>query len=73
MTEEQHHTIALQAYLLWEQEGYPDGRCLDHWLAAEHLVLAPPRSKKKTVVAKPKARRTAPAKKKSETALEAKL
>ncbi len=30
--------IRHQAYLLWQQEGCPDGRELDHWLAAKELV-----------------------------------
>ena len=33
-TEEIRH----EAYLLWKQEGCPDGRELDHWLAAQELV-----------------------------------
>ena len=27
--------IARRAYLLWEQQGRPDGRDLDYWLQAE--------------------------------------
>ena len=27
--------IADRAYVLWEQEGRPDGRDVDHWLRAE--------------------------------------
>ena len=26
------------AYLLWIEEGRPEGRDLDHWLAAQHLL-----------------------------------
>lgn len=33
-TEEIRH----EAYLLWQQEGCPAGRELDHWLAAQELV-----------------------------------
>jgi len=29
---------ALSAYLIWEQEGRPEGRDLDHWLQAEAQV-----------------------------------
>ena len=27
--------IAERAYQMWEQEGYPSGRELEHWVAAE--------------------------------------
>ena len=30
--------IATAAYYIWEKEGYPHGRDLDHWLHAEHNV-----------------------------------
>ncbi|MGZ3486405.1 MAG: DUF2934 domain-containing protein [Isosphaeraceae bacterium] len=30
--------IAVAAYYIWEKEGYPHGRDLDHWLHAEHNV-----------------------------------
>jgi hypothetical protein len=30
--------IRREAYLLWQQEGCPQGRELDHWLAAQELV-----------------------------------
>jgi len=32
--------IRERAYQLWEQEGRPQGRHLDHWLQAEHEVIA---------------------------------
>jgi hypothetical protein len=37
-------TIAARAYAIWEEQGYPEGRELDHWLQAEReiLVEAPP-------------------------------
>lgn len=36
-----HHEIAMCAYGIWEQEGRPEGRALDHWLQAElQLVLS---------------------------------
>lgn len=41
---EHHHIgepleeIRHQAYLLWQQDGCPTGRELDHWLAAKELV-----------------------------------
>ena len=30
--------IRQQAYELWQQENYPNGRALDHWLAASDIV-----------------------------------
>jgi len=30
--------IRREAYRLWQQEGCPPGRELDHWLAAQELV-----------------------------------
>jgi hypothetical protein len=35
MTPERYAEIAKRAYALWELEGQPDGRDVDHWLAAE--------------------------------------
>jgi hypothetical protein len=32
--------IAVFAYCIWEHEGRPDGRALDHWLEAERQLLA---------------------------------
>lgn len=32
--------IALRAYLLWENEGRPEGRAFDHWLQAEAELKA---------------------------------
>ena len=40
-----------RAYLIWETEGRPDGRDLEHWLQAERelsLVSSPPAADKKT-------------------------
>jgi hypothetical protein len=31
-------TTSVRAYELWEKEGRPDGRDLDHWLTAERMV-----------------------------------
>jgi hypothetical protein len=31
--------IAERAYRIWEREGRPDGRDLDHWLRAEREVI----------------------------------
>jgi hypothetical protein len=30
--------IRREAYLLWQQDGCPPGRELDHWLAAQEIV-----------------------------------
>ena len=35
MTSDRHAEIAKRAYALWEVEGRPRGRDLDHWLRAE--------------------------------------
>lgn len=35
MTPDQYGEIAQRAYSLWEVEGRPSGRELDHWLRAE--------------------------------------
>ena len=32
--------IAVCAYFIWEQEGKPVGRALDHWLQAELQLAA---------------------------------
>jgi hypothetical protein len=35
------HEIEVCAYCIWEQEGRPEGRRLNHWLQAElQLVIA---------------------------------
>jgi hypothetical protein len=40
-SEPTHHEIAVCAYCIWEQEGRPEGRTLDHWLQAQlQLVIA---------------------------------
>ncbi len=33
-------TVALQAYLIYAQQGFPQGRDVQHWLEAEARVLA---------------------------------
>jgi hypothetical protein len=30
--------VAVAAYYIWEKEGRPPGRDLDHWLRAEHNI-----------------------------------
>jgi hypothetical protein len=32
------NTIREHAYHLWEKEGRPEGRALDHWLAAKYEI-----------------------------------
>ncbi|MFL5334065.1 MAG: DUF2934 domain-containing protein [Geminicoccaceae bacterium] len=34
-SEDRQQTIARRAYELWHQDGCPEGRALDYWLAAE--------------------------------------
>lgn len=38
MTAERQARIRDAAYRIWEEEGRPEGRDLDHWLKAEALV-----------------------------------
>lgn len=40
MTPEQEAKIRERAYQLWEADGRPDGRHLEHWSRAEAEVLA---------------------------------
>ena len=35
MTDDRKHRIERRAYLLWEEEGRPEGRHEDHWQLAE--------------------------------------
>ncbi len=35
-----HQRIAERAYALWESQGRPEGRALDHWLQAEAESVA---------------------------------
>lgn len=66
----QTRAIANRAYQIWEREGRPDGKDMDHWLQAEREVAAEgkrtaktgrtPRKTAKTAAAsaKPKATRS---------------
>jgi hypothetical protein len=38
MVTEEEQRIRERAYFIWEQEGRPDGRGLDHWLQAEYAI-----------------------------------
>ena len=40
MEPEIEERIRARAYAIWEQEGRPDGRHLEHWLEAKRLVAA---------------------------------
>jgi len=39
MMEVHSEEVRERAYRIWEREGRPDGRDLDHWLEAEREVL----------------------------------
>ena len=39
MDPELRHRIEERAYALWEADGRPEGRALDHWLQAEQEVV----------------------------------
>jgi hypothetical protein len=39
MTDDQLRDIQMLAFFIWERNGRPEGRALDHWLEAEYLVL----------------------------------
>ena len=38
MSGERERNIRERAYAIWEKEGRPDGKSLDHWLRAEAEV-----------------------------------
>ena len=62
--------IALRAYAMWEKEGRPHGRSLEHWLAAERelvqVSVSSPMPLSVDVGAKP-AKRASPASRKAAT------
>ena len=39
MDPELRHRIEERAYALWEADGRPEGRALDHWLQAEQEIV----------------------------------
>jgi hypothetical protein len=39
MTAFEMSTISARAYSIWEREGRPDGRALNHWLQAEAELI----------------------------------
>ena len=56
--------IRQRSYLIWKQEGCPEGRNLDHWLQAKAEVEAQPTaaSKKSRAARSPAVRKRATAK-----------
>ncbi|MCW8835334.1 MAG: DUF2934 domain-containing protein, partial [Rhodospirillales bacterium] len=72
----QRDRILMKAYELWEAEGRPAGRDLEHWLKAEMLIAkASTETKGKTrpaAKAKPSAKPKAPAKAKPKAPAKAK-
>jgi hypothetical protein len=39
--DEKIQLISLRAYEIWEQEGRPDGRAIEHWIEAERQIGRP--------------------------------
>lgn len=51
-TDEQHperqEKVRTRAYAIWESEGRPEGKHLDHWLQAEQEILTESSTKSRT-------------------------
>ena len=43
LDEPTHEEIAAAAYLIWEREGRPEGRGVEHWLKAKAQIRQNPR------------------------------
>ena len=43
MDEPTHEEIAAAAYLIWQQEGRPEGRGVEHWLKAKAQIRQNPK------------------------------
>jgi len=43
LDEPTHEEIAAAAYLIWEQEGRPEGRGVEHWMRAKAQIRRNPR------------------------------
>jgi len=43
LDEPAHEEIAAAAYLIWEREGRPEGRGVEHWLKAKAQLRQNPR------------------------------
>lgn len=57
-----HTDIEVRAYHIWEQEGRPQGRQLDHWLRAEQeFSLVQPAQPRRAARKPTNAGKTAPA------------
>jgi len=67
-TQNQRENILVKAYEIWEAEGRPLGRDMEHWIKAEMLIAAKNTKKK----AKPAAKKKAPAKAKAKPVAKAK-
>ena len=67
-TQNQRENILVKAYEIWEAEGRPLGRDMEHWIKAEMLIAAKNTKKK----AKPAAKKKAAAKTKAKPAAKAK-
>lgn len=77
-TQKQRENILAKAYEIWEAEGRPLGRDMEHWMQAEMLIAAKDTKKKakpaakKKAAAKPKAKAKAKAKPKAKAPVKAK-
>lgn len=59
MTDPLHDKISERAFALWEQDGRPEGRDIDHWLAAEAEIRTGSPVVKKTAPRKAAPRKAA--------------
>jgi hypothetical protein len=48
MIQPDENQIANRSYLIWEKEGRPDGKALDHWLRAQDELAAEAASRTKS-------------------------
>ena len=66
MAQPTENQIADRSYYIWEKEGRPDGKALDHWLRARQELEAETAVKpRRTRAAAPRKTGTAAAKKKT--------
>jgi len=52
------HEISKMAYEIYESEGRPDGRDLDHWLKAEQVVRSRPGREESQIASDGEAKKT---------------
>ncbi len=64
MSVDQAESIRRRAFQIWEDQGRPEGRDMDHWLQAES-ELAPPAAARRKAAAKPAAAKPATVKAKA--------